>query len=152
MNRSGSDALHRMEILAELLIGLLQVIVEVFCELILQLLVEMLVEIGLRSLCDRFDSFRSPRPKPWLSAFGYILLGAAAGALSIWVHPALFITSQVGRLANLIGTPIVVGLVMGAMGGWREKRGDTVLRIDRFACGFGFAVAMALVRFSFSRA
>ncbi len=140
-----------MEILAELLFGLLQIIVEVFGELILQLLVELLVETGLRALCDRFDPFQSQKPRPLLSAFGYILLGAAAGALSLWVHPALFITSQAGRLANLIATPIVVGLVMGALGAWREKRGDTVLRIDRFACGLGFALAMALMRFSFGQ-
>jgi len=138
-----------MEIIAEMLFGLLQVIVEVFGELILQLLVEILVEVGLRKTLAPMNW---PKPNPWMAAFGYTMLGAAAAALSLWVHPALWITSQVGRITNLIVTPIVAGLVMSAIGVWREKRGDAALRIDRFSYGFLFAATMGLIRFLFARA
>ena len=138
-----------MEMLAELLAGLLQVIFEIFGELILQLILEILMEMGLRGLLAPFNW---PKSKPVGAFFGYILLGAAAAALSLWIHPALLIASRVGRIANLIVTPIVAGLVMWALGVWREKRGETVLRIDRFSYGFGFALAMGLVRFFFARA
>ena len=55
------------------------------------------------------------------------------------------------RIVNLVLTPIAVGLLMCAMGAWRARRGDAVLRIDRFAYGYLFALALAVVRFSFAR-
>ena len=39
---------------------------------------------------------------------------------------------------------------MALMGRWRARRGDAVLRIDRFACGYLFALAAAVVRFNFA--
>lgn len=138
-----------MQIVSELLFGLLQVIVEVFGELILQPLIEMLVEVGLRNILAPMNW---PKPNPQMAAFGYSPLGVATAALSLWVHPALLISSQIGRITNLIVTPIVAGLVMSAIGVRREKRDDTVLRIDRFSYGFLFALTMGLIRFFFAKA
>jgi len=39
---------------------------------------------------------------------------------------------------------------MSAMGYWRARRGQAVLRIDRFAYGYLFALTFALVRFWFA--
>ena len=39
---------------------------------------------------------------------------------------------------------------MVAMGHWRARRGDEVLRINRFVYGFLFAAALALVRYVFA--
>ena len=36
------------------------------------------------------------------------------------------------------------------LGRWRARRGDDVLRIDRFACGYLFALSLALVRYFFA--
>jgi len=55
------------------------------------------------------------------------------------------------RLANLVVTPAAVGLLMCAMCAWRRRRGEPVLRTDRFAYGYVFALSLALVvRFSFA--
>jgi hypothetical protein len=36
------------------------------------------------------------------------------------------------------------------MGAWRARRGQQVLRIDRFAYGYLFALSLGLVRFYFA--
>jgi hypothetical protein len=41
--------------------------------------------------------------------------------------------------------------MMCLMGAWRARRGDDVLRIDRFAYGYVFALSLALVRFIFAQ-
>jgi hypothetical protein len=48
----------------------------------------------------------------------------------------------------MVITPLVAGGVMSLMGAWRRRRGQPVVRIDRFAYGYLFAVAMALVRYT----
>jgi hypothetical protein len=40
---------------------------------------------------------------------------------------------------------------MCALGAWRARRGGVVLRIDRFAYGYLFALALALIRFWFAK-
>ncbi|MEG2050389.1 MAG: hypothetical protein RR100_26340 [Comamonas sp.] len=44
-------------------------------------------------------------------------------------------------------TAIAVGAVMGAMGAWRARKGEPLLRINRFFYGYLFALCFALVRF-----
>jgi hypothetical protein len=120
---------------------------EIIGEFILQIVFEALVELGLHSLAE---PFRRP-PNPWLAAFGYTLFGATAGGLSLLLFPSHLMSSQGMRIANLIITPIAVGLLMGAMGAWRARRGEQLLRIDRFAYGYLFAISLALIRFAFAR-
>jgi hypothetical protein len=125
---------------------MLEFIVEVLGEFLLQVLGEALLELGFHSLAE---PFRKP-PNPWLAALGYAIFGALAGGLSLLVFPAHLTPAGLPRLANLLLTPLAVGLCMGAMGTWRAKRGDSVLRIDKFSYGYLFALIMALVRFQFA--
>lgn len=130
-----------MEFLAELILMLLQAAVE----FVIQLVFEALARFGIRCLRE---PFRVPEPvNPFLAAAGYALLGAAAGGLSLLVFPTLFIESEAARVVNLYATPVALGFVMWAFGAWRERRGETPFRFDRFSYGFVFAFAMALVRF-----
>lgn len=124
-----------------------EILFELVGEILLQIVFEALAEVGLRSWVA---PFRRP-PNPWLAAFGYALLGAAAGGLSLLAFPGHLVSSQGLRIVNLIITPIAVGLLMGVMGAWRARRGQQVLRIDRFAYGYLFALSLALVRFAFAR-
>jgi hypothetical protein len=52
-------------------------------------------------------------------------------------------------VANLPLTPLASGLIMEAIGSWRRRRERNVLRLDTFAYGFSFALAMAVVRYAF---
>lgn len=125
---------------------MLEFIVEILGEFLLQALGEALMELGFHSLAE---PFRKP-PNPWLAALGYAIFGALAGGLSLLVFPAHLTPAGLPRLANLLLTPLAVGLCMSAMGAWRSKRGDILLRIDRFSYGYLFALTMALVRFQFA--
>ena len=106
----------------------------------------MLVEWGLQSLLGPFRR----DTHVWLAVLGYLLLGALFAALSLWPLPQHLTRDGWPRLANLVVTPVLAGLAMTLLGHWRARRGDPVLRIDRFACGYLFALAVAVVRVSFA--
>jgi hypothetical protein len=71
------------------------------------------------------------------------------GGLSLMGLPNNLVPESL-RLANLILTPLAVGALMAAIGAWRVRRSQPVLRIDRFAHGYLFALTFALVRFKFA--
>jgi hypothetical protein len=131
-----SDTVHRMEIIFELLFSF-------FGEFLLQVLFEVLAELGLHSMRE---PFRRP-PNPWLAALGYAIFGAIAGALSLLVFPTLFVHAHGLQVLNVALTPLAAGLAMMALGAWRQRRDQDLIRIDKFAYGYLFALAMALVRF-----
>ncbi|MEQ1630976.1 MAG: hypothetical protein ABL997_01290 [Planctomycetota bacterium] len=120
---------------------------EFLFEVVLQIVFEILFELGLRSAkhADRTPS------NPWLAALGYALVGAIAGGISCLLFPALFLSSSWARYANLLLTPIAAGAVMATLGAWRMRKEQRVLRIDRFAYAYLFALAMAVVRVAVCR-
>ncbi|UXC90145.1 MULTISPECIES: hypothetical protein [unclassified Sphingobium] len=112
-------------------------------ELLLQAIFEALFELGLHSLADTLK-----RPKnPVLSTFGFILWGGIAGGISLLIFPTSPIVNPLLRKINLIATPICAGALMAMVGRTRSKRGQSLVRVDRFGYAFIFAFAMALVRF-----
>ena len=123
-----------------------EVLFEILCEFLLQLLGEALFEVGLHALSEPFR--RSPNP--WLACIGYILFGTIVGGISVLVVPTHGVHVRAWRLANLVITPVAVGLCMSALGAWRAKRDQSVLRIDRFGYGYLFALSFALIRVSFT--
>jgi hypothetical protein len=125
---------------------LLELLFELVFEFLLQIIVEMLFELGLHSTTEPFRK----APSPWLAAIGYVIFGAVAGGLSVLALPQSLIHGDTMRLLNLAVTPIMAGLAMAALGAWRSKRGQQILRIDRFSYGYLFALSMAIVRFHFS--
>ena len=131
-----------MEIIAEIFIQLFGWVFELLGELLLQAFGEL---IG-RSITE---PFRRPKPvHPALAALGYAIFGALAGGISLWLLPSLFIAADWLRALNLVVTPLSAGLMMERLGAWREKRNQATIRLDTFAYGFVFALAMALVRFN----
>lgn len=130
-----------MEIIAEVLITLLQFA----AEFILQIVLEALAELGLHKLAE--PSRRKPT-HPALAAAGYALLGGAAGGLSLWFLPGLFIEAEWLRVVNLVATPLAAGAVMAGIGAWRRRNEQTLILLDRFGYGFIFAFAMSAVRFA----
>lgn len=126
---------------------MIELLLQFIGEFLLQVIGEALIELGLHSLAE---PFRKP-PNPWLASVGYLIFGAIAGALSLWAFPHNFTPEGPLRLVNLILTPIAVGILMTAMGAWRARKGEPLLRINQFFYGFLFALAWAAVRFFFAR-
>jgi hypothetical protein len=133
----------------EILFELLWVVVEFFGELLLQLALEVLAEAGVRVFRAPFKD-RKP-VSAWLAVLGYIALGAAAGGVSLWLFPNLFIQSQAGRIASLLLMPVASGAAMAALGAWRQRRAQGLVGLDRFAYGFLFALTMSGLRFVYAR-
>jgi hypothetical protein len=136
-----------VEVIAEIILQVLGWILQFFGELLIQLVLEAIAELIGHAVKE---PFRRPRPvRPWVAAIGYLIFGAAAGGLSIWLLPDLFIKAQWLRVANLLLTPLAAGLIMEAIGSWRQRQEKEVLRLESFAYGFCFAFSMAVVRYAF---
>nr|WP_205905212.1 hypothetical protein [Collimonas pratensis] len=113
----------------------------------MQVVFEILIEFGLHAFVE---PFRRP-PNPWFAGTGYAIFGVIAGGLSLWAFPALFIQAKSMQLVNLALTPVLAGIAMTAIGAWRLRRNQSLIRLDRFAYGYLFALSMALVRFALAR-
>ncbi len=134
-----------MEIIAEIILQILRWTLQCLGELFLQIIGEAIAEFIGHSIKE---PFRRPKPlHPWLAAIGYLIFGGIAGGLSLWALSDLFIKNRWLRLANLLFTPLVAGLVMAWIGSWRRKHEKEVIRLETFAYSFLFALSMSLVRF-----
>lgn len=125
-----------MEILVEL-------IVQFVGEVLLQIVFQVLAELGLRGL----RRVTVEIVNPWVAVLFYVLLGAGLGWLSVQILPSLLLASRTAQLANLVVTPILAGLSMVALGAWRRRREQTLIRLDGFAYGYLFALSMAVIRY-----
>jgi hypothetical protein len=126
---------------------MIEFLFEIFAEILIQLVVQVLAEAGLHTVND----WRNFKANPWLAGLGYALLGALGGAITVWLLPHYMVHNEALRKLNLLVTPLAAGGMMVLVGAWRAKRGDPVLRIDRFAYGYVFALSLALVRFVFAQ-
>src|SRR3569833_1389644 len=122
---------------------LLEALFQIVGEFVLQILFEAVAELGFHSLKETFKKSGSPA----FSTIGFFLWGLAAGGISLPIFPQSFISSQKLRVLNLIVTPLVAGETMRQVGKLRERRGQTLVKLDRFFFAFAFALAMALVRY-----
>lgn len=111
-------------------------------ELVVQGLVELLSELGLHSLSRPFR-----RRHPLWAALGFVLWGLIAGGISLLVLPHSTIRDPTLRLVNLVATPLALGVAMTLLGRLRERKGQALVRLDRFGYAFLFALVIALVRY-----
>lgn len=124
---------------------MIEVVLEVLGELLLQSGSEVVAEMGLQSMSE---TFKKPR-NPFLAAIGYGLFGAIFGGLSLLVF-SHHLVSAPWRTFNLVITPIIAGALMALLGAWRARQGYAVLRIDKFAYGYIFALSFGLIRYWFA--
>lgn len=122
---------------------LFEILLQFFGELLLQVIFEALAELGVHSLSN---TLKQPRSAV-LSSIGFVLWGTIAGGLSLLIAPKSLISDVAFRQVNLILTPLLAGAIMMWIGRQRDKRGQVLVRLDRFGYAFIFAFAMALVRY-----
>ncbi len=132
-----------MELIAEIAVA----IVQFLFEMLLQIVFEIFAELGLHAVKEAVKP--STPPQPWLAAFGYVLLGALLGWVSLWPFPHRRTASLGLQLASLIASPVIAGGAMVLVGRWRTRRHQQQLLLHRFWFGFLFALAFALVRFAY---
>ena len=128
---------------------------EIFLEFIFSVLGEFLIEIIGEVLCElgcqyfSSTSFNRVKSHPVVSFIGYCILGAIAGAISLFILPHQLISSETFAIINLLATPILAGIVMCSIGYFRKRKGRNLIRLDSFLYGFAFAFVMAIIRFYF---
>ena len=121
----------------------MEIVFEILIQILAELFLQILFELGVRSLIVPSRK----KSNPYLSFFGYVLMGALAGFLSLLFFKELFIKGFQMQVLNLFITPLIAGFLMSYIGRVREKKGVALVRLDKFTFGFVFALAMALVRF-----
>lgn len=119
---------------------LLGFLIEVIGEVIVQLVFELFIRIVVGSF---FEFAQNTRLGATIAS---TLLGALSGALSVLIFPHYFVSDPSLRVLNLMLTPTAVGSTMAFLGRRREKKGRTVIGLDKFSYGFCFAFFMALTR------
>ena len=138
-----------MEVLVELLLDVLgslfAALLEVFAETLLLMVMEALAEVGIH--LARGKVAHPASRSQWRLMLGYPLLGALAGALSLWVFPHSLAHGAHGRLAALLLSPLLAALSTVALGTWRARRGQSPVAIDRMAYAYLFALGLAVVRY-----
>lgn len=80
------------------------------------------MELGLRSLAEPFQEPRNPV----VAAIGYAILGAFIRGLSLLVLSS-HLVPEGWRDANLLVTPVMVGLLMTLVGLLRARRGQSLI-------------------------
>lgn len=122
---------------------LFELFFEIFGELLLQFIFEALAQTGLHLFRRRErQAFSTP-----LLLFGYGVLGAAAGAISVVLIPHYMLRAHFARIAYLFLGPAALGSAFAAMGAWRAERAAHRANLDRFIHGYAFAFCFALIRF-----
>lgn len=142
----------------EFIFGLL---FESFGELILGALAELFLGLIGQLIGDAFAGIFNAlggrsraalaEPRKALSGTARFLLFALAsgviGAASLQLFPASFARTLDTRVALLIGIPIACGLLMAAVGAWRQQRGGPAGTLESFSHGLAFALPSTLIRF-----
>jgi hypothetical protein len=139
----------------ELLLYILNLLWEIFGELLLQVLAQLAVELFSRLLralmLGNSPTAVESRPDPIGLFIMYTVLGGLMGVVSLKLLPQHMIHSTGHRWLNLIVTPLLMGWAMAALGAWQDRHGRNRVGMDKFCNGWGFALALAAVRFGWCR-
>lgn len=139
-----------MEILVEIVFAIFGGVIEFLFGAVFQIIAEIVGGI-FGALGDTSSGGRNVTVKRWLAAAAYIVGGLAAGALSLWLAPSLWLEHGWQRAFNLLLMPAAVGFLMQAWDNWRERPDRPDPTLPGFVRGYLFALSMTAVRFAFGK-
>ena len=134
------------ELFGELILGALA---ELLLGLVGQLVGDMAAGIFNRLTGRSRAAVGGPR-KALSGSARFILFALAScviGAVYLQLFPASFARTFDTRIAVPIGVPIACGLMMAAVGAWRQKRGRPAGSLESFSHGLAFALPTTLIRY-----
>src|SRR5882724_9530453 len=103
----------------EILGFILEFILDLFGDVLLQLLFGAVGEAGAHLLGHLMGE--PQRVRPGAAALGYLLLGGAAGGLSLFPFPSPLVHPSRRHGISLLVAPAVTGLVMHTLGTIRRR-------------------------------
>lgn len=116
----------------------------------IEILLELLLEVlgwGFLDIAAHFAGESDRARRILISIVIFSILGAALGAGSLVLLPAHMIRDPNLRLASLVATPFISGILFSFIGRRRERKGKPVTNLEAFWPAFSFALAMAVVRY-----
>jgi hypothetical protein len=131
--------------------------VEIILELLAQFLMELLFHGVLemlgrgvgRGLASATKKDSAPF-NPLLEVCCYVLMGAIAGGVSLWLVPLHLLKTPTLQILGLVITPTILGFLFELFGRWKTTNDKPRYMLDRFSYGFTFALTMGLIRFFFA--
>lgn len=124
--------------------AILEMILTFLWEIFANLLAQILLELGLRSLVEPFR--KSEERHPVLAFIGCILLGTAAGYLSLVFLPYQLFHAKHLQGYSLFFVPFTCGVSMAALRRLRKRQEKPLVFMDSFTYGYTFAFFMTFVR------
>ena len=135
--------------MGDLLLELLFLFLELVFEALFDFALAAIFDLLVRVFAAFFESIEINNSI--LAFTGYTLLGAAAGALSLFIIPhPLFRPSRFHGI-SLLASPVLTGLGMRQVGLSLRTKARTLLQIESFWNGFAFALGVALIRYYFAK-
>ena len=118
----------------------------------LEFLIELFAELFIEGLLDGLwaewsESHGREKHHPAAAAFGYLILGAFLGGLSVWLLPQRILSPVPIEGLSLLVNPLVAGLAMEFWGRYRSARGHAITNLATWFGGAALALGISLVRF-----
>ncbi len=120
----------------------LELLFQLFGELILQLFVELF----FRPFLPEAPTYKDDA-SPLSNTIAFGIMGAVCGGVSLLLFRHLLIRNRMLQLANLFGTPLILGALVSYLGRRRANKGLEPFPIDKFLYGFIFALAFGVIRY-----
>ncbi len=114
-------------------------IISLIVELVLELILELIFSLGFRRINDIFKH----------TIITSIIFGILSGFVSLLFFQEIIISDPYLQIANLLVTPVTLGIIMFMIGRIYDKLGMQHSSLDNFSAGFSFGMAMTLVRYLF---
>ena len=118
---------------------------EVVVDILAQVLLEILTSFGWESLDHAVR--RERRAHPVFAGTGHLVIGLAAGIVSLFVLPHRLTPLSPLPGLSLAVSPILTGIFMDRIGEWWRERGRDRPKLFSFWAGAICAFGIALVRF-----
>src|SRR5947207_12588393 len=119
---------------------ILEFLLDLFGNVVIQLLFETVGEAGAHLLGHLMGE--PQRVRPGAAALGYLLLGGAAGGLSLFPFPSPLVHPSRWHGISVLVAPIITGLVMHTLGTIRRRHDMELVRLDTFTDAFLFALGL----------
>lgn len=124
----------------------------IFFELLVWLVVEVFGELVLEVVFAAFkDLFGRKNHHPVVASAGYLVLGAAIGGLTLWIHPERLLRAGPVPGLSVVLVPLAGGVVMHAWGRYQRANERTTTNLATFLGGASLLFAYSLVRFLWAR-
>jgi hypothetical protein len=128
----------------------MEIIFELFGELILQVVFSVIGEIFSAMFGTSVSTASGWKPSTPVRALLYLATGCLLAWLSLLVMPHGLAHTMDARIAVLVGSPLLCGVIMGFYQAWRAKNQHAIFSVKGFFYGVLFSAPITVGRFLYA--